>query len=206
MLLLVEDALTRYRSLTAPLLECHYTSKHHLQLYWLLPLLIDIPWFLNWGKTLLLYSSYLPLGVPNWTVKRYHHRKHQRCGAGLRWHQRGAGAELKQRAKEARRRCMKTRWHGRHSGMWKQRDAEDEVVRRCGRRGGTEDGGGAWRQGGTWMQGNAEGEVARKTRRRRGKLRWHRIRGGGEVTGKRRRNDAVRYVSLRSKVDVLWRL
>jgi hypothetical protein len=27
--------------------------------------------FLTEGKTLLLYSSYLPLGVPNWTVKRY---------------------------------------------------------------------------------------------------------------------------------------
>jgi hypothetical protein len=47
-------------------------------------LLIDIPWFLNWGKTCcyihqnlllgftnklaIIYSSYLPLGVPNWTV------------------------------------------------------------------------------------------------------------------------------------------
>jgi hypothetical protein len=27
----------------------------------------DKPWFLTEGK-LLLYSSYLPLGVPNWTV------------------------------------------------------------------------------------------------------------------------------------------
>jgi hypothetical protein len=54
--------------------ELSHASKHHLQLYWLLPLLIDIPWFLNGGKTLLLYSSYLPLGVSNWTVKRYQHR------------------------------------------------------------------------------------------------------------------------------------
>jgi hypothetical protein len=29
------------------------------------PLLIDKPWFLTQGKILLLYSSYLPLGVPN---------------------------------------------------------------------------------------------------------------------------------------------
>jgi hypothetical protein len=29
---------------------------------------------LNGRKTLLLYSSYLPLGVPNWTVKSYQHR------------------------------------------------------------------------------------------------------------------------------------
>jgi hypothetical protein len=31
-------------------------------------LLIDIPWFLNWRKILLLYSSHLPLGVPNGPV------------------------------------------------------------------------------------------------------------------------------------------
>jgi hypothetical protein len=31
-------------------------------------LLIDEPWFLNWGKILLLYSSHLPLGVPNGPV------------------------------------------------------------------------------------------------------------------------------------------
>jgi hypothetical protein len=54
--------------------ELSQASGHHLQSYWLLPLLIVIPWFLNWGKTLLLYSSYLPLGVPNWTVKSYQHR------------------------------------------------------------------------------------------------------------------------------------
>jgi hypothetical protein len=54
--------------------ELSQASGHHLQSYWLLPLLINIPWFLNWGKTLLLYSSYLPLGVPNWMVKRYQHR------------------------------------------------------------------------------------------------------------------------------------
>jgi hypothetical protein len=30
--------------------------------YW-----IDKPWFLTEGK-LMLYSSYLPLGVPNWSV------------------------------------------------------------------------------------------------------------------------------------------
>jgi hypothetical protein len=30
--------------------------------------------FLTEGKTLLLYSSYLPLGVPNLTVKNYQHR------------------------------------------------------------------------------------------------------------------------------------
>jgi hypothetical protein len=53
--------------------ELSQASGHHLQSYWLLPPLIDIPWFLNWGKTLLLYSSYLPLGVPNWTVKSYQH-------------------------------------------------------------------------------------------------------------------------------------
>jgi hypothetical protein len=29
---------------------------------------IDIPWFLNWGKILQLYSSHLPLGVPNGLV------------------------------------------------------------------------------------------------------------------------------------------
>jgi hypothetical protein len=29
---------------------------------------IDIPWFLNWEKILLLYSSHLPLGVPNGLV------------------------------------------------------------------------------------------------------------------------------------------
>jgi hypothetical protein len=28
----------------------------------------DKPWFLTEGKNLLLCSSYLPLGVPNWTV------------------------------------------------------------------------------------------------------------------------------------------
>jgi hypothetical protein len=59
--------------------ELSQASKHHLQSYWLLPLLIDIPWFLNWGKTLLLYSSYLPLGVPNWTVKRYQHHTTSIC-------------------------------------------------------------------------------------------------------------------------------
>jgi hypothetical protein len=53
--------------------ELSQASKHHLQSYWLLPLRIDKPWFLNWGKTLLVYSSYLPLGVSNWTVKRYQH-------------------------------------------------------------------------------------------------------------------------------------
>jgi hypothetical protein len=29
---------------------------------------IDKPWFHNWGKNLLLCSSHLPLGVPNWPV------------------------------------------------------------------------------------------------------------------------------------------
>jgi hypothetical protein len=31
-------------------------------------LLNDKPWFLNWGKILLLYSSHIPLGVPNGPV------------------------------------------------------------------------------------------------------------------------------------------
>jgi hypothetical protein len=31
-------------------------------------LLIDIPWFLNGGKILLLYSPHLPLGIPNGLV------------------------------------------------------------------------------------------------------------------------------------------
>jgi hypothetical protein len=37
---------------------------------------VQVP-YCYWSKTskiLLLYSSYLPLGIPNWTVKRYHHR------------------------------------------------------------------------------------------------------------------------------------
>jgi hypothetical protein len=50
----------------APLLECHEASKHHL---------LEFGFFLdstNLGfllrENLLLYSSYLSLGVPNWVV------------------------------------------------------------------------------------------------------------------------------------------
>jgi hypothetical protein len=32
---------------------------------------------------LLLYSSYLPLGIPNWTVKRYQHRTASKCVFGV---------------------------------------------------------------------------------------------------------------------------
>jgi hypothetical protein len=42
----------------------------------------DKPWFLTGGKSLLLYSSYLPLGVPNWTVKNHQHRAASRHFSG----------------------------------------------------------------------------------------------------------------------------
>jgi hypothetical protein len=35
-----------------------------------------------WGKSLLLCSSYLPLGVPNWTVKNHQHRTASRLFSG----------------------------------------------------------------------------------------------------------------------------
>jgi hypothetical protein len=51
----------------APLLECHEASKHHLLKYWLFPTgSINLGFLLR--ENLLLCSSYLPLGVPNWVV------------------------------------------------------------------------------------------------------------------------------------------
>jgi hypothetical protein len=66
-LLLAEDTLTRFVVKRRPCWSVTRLSSitfSHL----FAPLLIDIPWFLNWGKTLLLYSSHLPLGVPNGLV------------------------------------------------------------------------------------------------------------------------------------------
>jgi hypothetical protein len=39
---------------------------------WLFPVLINLGFLLR--ENFLLCSSYLPLGVPNWTVKLYQHR------------------------------------------------------------------------------------------------------------------------------------
>jgi hypothetical protein len=64
-LLLVEDALTSYRKRRPCWSVTKLASITFLSLafsYW-----TDKPWFLTEGK-LLLCSSYLPLGVPNWSV------------------------------------------------------------------------------------------------------------------------------------------
>jgi hypothetical protein len=51
----------------APLLECHEASKHHLLEFAFF--LLDRQTLVCYlGKDLLLCSSYLPLGVPNWVV------------------------------------------------------------------------------------------------------------------------------------------
>jgi hypothetical protein len=66
-LLLAEDALTHFVVKRRPCWSVTRLSSitfSHL----FAPLLINIPWFLNWGKILLLYSSHLPLGVPNGLV------------------------------------------------------------------------------------------------------------------------------------------
>jgi hypothetical protein len=42
----------------------------------------DKPWFLSEGKNLLMCSSYLPLGVPNWMVKNYQYRAASRHFSG----------------------------------------------------------------------------------------------------------------------------
>jgi hypothetical protein len=44
---------------------------------------------------LLLYSSYLPLGVPKWTVKNHQHRAASGCTARLGW-KTTRGEELEQ--------------------------------------------------------------------------------------------------------------
>jgi hypothetical protein len=66
-LLLAEDTLTRFVVKRRPYWSVtRISSSTFSRLF--APLQIDIPWFLNWGKTLLLYSSHLPLGVPNGLV------------------------------------------------------------------------------------------------------------------------------------------
>jgi hypothetical protein len=44
--------------------ELSQASKHHLQSYWLLPLLIDIPWFLTEGKPCCYIHHTFLLGFP----------------------------------------------------------------------------------------------------------------------------------------------
>jgi hypothetical protein len=44
--------------------ELSQASKHHLQSYWLLPLLIDIPWFLTEGKPCYYIHHIFLLGFP----------------------------------------------------------------------------------------------------------------------------------------------
>jgi hypothetical protein len=54
-------------SLTAPLLEHHTASGHHLQSF--VSLLLDWqPWFHNWGKTCCYIHPNLLLGFSNWPV------------------------------------------------------------------------------------------------------------------------------------------
>jgi hypothetical protein len=64
-LLLAEDALTSYRKRR----PCWSVTRLASITFWSLA----FSWIRHtlvsfWGKSLLLYSSYLPLGVPNWTV------------------------------------------------------------------------------------------------------------------------------------------
>jgi hypothetical protein len=47
-------------------LECHEASKHHLLEFGFFLDSINLGFLLR--ENSLLYSSYLPLGVPNWTV------------------------------------------------------------------------------------------------------------------------------------------
>jgi hypothetical protein len=58
-------------SLTAPLLEHHAVSGHHLQSF--VCLLLDwLPWFHNWGKTCCYIHQNLLLGFSNWPVILLH--------------------------------------------------------------------------------------------------------------------------------------
>jgi hypothetical protein len=66
-LLLAEDALTHFIVKRHPCWSVTRLSSITFSRL-SVPLLIDKPWFLNWGKILLLYSSHLPLGVPNGLV------------------------------------------------------------------------------------------------------------------------------------------
>jgi hypothetical protein len=61
----------------APLLEHHAASGHHLQAYWLLPLLTDIPWFLTEGKPCCYIHHTFLLGFPTGRWKTINTVPHQ---------------------------------------------------------------------------------------------------------------------------------
>jgi hypothetical protein len=64
-------------SLTARLLEHHAASGHHLQSYWLLPLLTDIPWFLTEEKHCCYIHHTFLLGFPTGRWKTINTVPHQ---------------------------------------------------------------------------------------------------------------------------------